>query len=61
MEINSIHEKFWQVFTRSVWKKPSSSSVTTDEAYKLLGLKKGATKEEVLKAANQLQKKYILI
>ena len=34
-----------------------SSSVTTDEAYKLLGLKKGATKEEVLKAANQLQKK----
>ena len=34
-----------------------SSSVTTDEAYILLGLKKGATKEEVLKAANQLQKK----
>ena len=34
-----------------------SSSVTTDEAYKLLGLKKGATKEEVLKADNQLQKK----
>ena len=34
-----------------------SSSVTTDEAYKLLGLKKGASKEEVLKAANQLQKK----
>ena len=34
-----------------------ASSVTTDEAYKLLGLKKGASKEEVLKAANQLQKK----
>ena len=34
-----------------------SSSVTTDEAYKLLVLKKGASKEEVLKAANQLQKK----
>ena len=34
-----------------------SSSVTTDEAYKLLGLKKGASKEDVLKAANQLQKK----
>ena len=34
-----------------------SSSVTTDEAYKLLGLKKGATIEELLKAANQLQKK----
>ena len=38
-------------------KTPSSSSVTTDEAYKLLGLKKGASKEEVIKAANQLQKK----
>ena len=34
-----------------------SSSVTNDEAYKLLGLKKGCTKEDVLKAANQLQKK----
>ncbi len=34
-----------------------SSSVTNDEAYKLLGLKKGCSKEEVLKAANQLQKK----
>ena len=34
-----------------------SSSVTNDEAYKLLGLKRGCTKEEVLKAANQLQKK----
>ena len=38
-------------------KDQGSSSVTTDEAYKLLGLKKGASKEEVLKAANQLQKK----
>ena len=34
-----------------------SSSLTSEEAYKLLGLKKGASKEEVLKAANQLQKK----
>ena len=34
-----------------------SSSVTNDEAYKLLGLKRGCTKEAVLKAANQLQKK----
>ena len=34
-----------------------SSSVTNDEAYKLLGLKKGCSQEEVLKAANQLQKK----
>ena len=36
---------------------PGSSSVTNDEAYKLLGLKRGCTKEDVLKAANQLQKK----
>ena len=34
---------------------PGSSSLTSEEAYKLLGLKKGASKE--LKAANQLQKK----
>jgi len=34
-----------------------SSSVTNDEAYKLLGLKRGCSKEEVLKVANQLQKK----
>ena len=34
-----------------------SSSLTSEEAYKLLGLKRGASKEEVLKAANQLQKK----
>ena len=38
-------------------KTQGSSSVTNEEAYKLLGLKKGASKEEVLKAANQLQKK----
>ncbi len=38
-------------------KTQGSTSVTTEEAYKLLGLKKGASKEEVLKAANQLQKK----
>ena len=31
--------------------------MTTEEAYKLLGLKKGVTKEEVLRAANNLQKK----
>ena len=38
-------------------KSQGSSSVTTDEAYKLLGLKKGVSKEEVLKAASNLQKK----
>ena len=34
-----------------------STSVSIDEAYKLLGLKKGVSKEEVVKAANQIQKK----
>ena len=34
-----------------------SSNISSDEAYKLLGLSKGCSKEEVLKAANQLQKK----
>ena len=38
-------------------KSQGSSSVTTEEAYKLLGLKKGVSKEEVLRAANNLQKK----
>ena len=34
-----------------------SSSISNDEAYKLLGLSKGCSKEEVLIAANRLQKK----
>jgi len=34
-----------------------SSSLTLDEAYKVLGIKKGCSKEEVIKAANNLQKK----
>ena len=34
-----------------------SSNISIDEAYKLLGLKKGCSEEEVLKAVNQLQKK----
>ena len=34
-----------------------SSSISNDEAYKLLGLSKGCSKEEVLIAANKLQKK----
>ena len=36
--------------------KPSSN-LSADEAYKILGLKKGCTKEEIVKAANGLQKK----
>ena len=35
----------------------SSSNLSTDDAYKILGIKKGCTKEEVIKAANSLQKK----
>ena len=34
-----------------------SSNLSTDEAYKILGIKRGSTKEEVIKAANSLQKK----
>ena len=34
-----------------------SSNLSADEAYKILGLKKGCSKEEVIKAANVLQKK----
>ena len=36
--------------------KPSSN-LSTDEAYKILGIKKGSSKEEIIKAANSLQKK----
>ena len=34
-----------------------SSNLSADEAYKILGLKKGCSKEDVVKAANLLQKK----
>ena len=34
-----------------------TSSLSTEEAYKLLGLSKGCSKEEVLKVAKKLQKK----
>ena len=34
-----------------------TSDLSIDEAYKILGLKKGCSKEEVIKAANGLQKK----
>ena len=35
----------------------SSDSISSDEAYKILGLKKGCSKEEIIKAVNSLQKK----
>ena len=34
-----------------------SSNISTDEAYKLLGLSKGCSKEEVFNAVSKLQKK----
>ena len=34
-----------------------SSNISIDEAYKLLGLTKGCSEEEVLNAVNKLQKK----
>jgi len=34
-----------------------SSNLSAEEAYKILGLKKGCTKEDVIKATNGLQKK----
>ena len=34
-----------------------TSSITIEESYKVLGLKKGCRKEEVMKAATKLQKK----
>ena len=34
-----------------------SSNISADEAYKILGLKKGCSKEDVIKATNKLQKK----
>jgi|TARA_B100000315_G_C14480737_1_gene542777 hypothetical protein len=34
-----------------------SSSLSDEEAYKILGVKKGCSKEDIVKAANMLQKK----
>ncbi len=44
-------------FSQGQVKTEGSSSVSLDEAYKLLGLKKGCSKEEVLNAAKKLQQK----
>ena len=35
----------------------SSGNLSSDEAYKILGLKKGSSKDEIIKTANLLQKK----
>ncbi len=45
-------------FSKGQFNQPQgSSNLSNDEAYKLLGLSKGCSKEEVLIAANKLQKK----
>ena len=38
-------------------KAKPSSNLSTDEAYKILGISKGCSKEEIIKASNSLQKK----
>ena len=43
-------------YGRSSESRPSSS-VSSDEAYKILGLQKGCSKEDVIKASNNSQKK----
>ena len=35
----------------------SSSNLSIDEAYKILGIKKGVSKEQIIRAANSIQKK----
>jgi len=35
----------------------TSTNIALDEAYKILGIKKGSTKDEIIKATNNLQKK----
>ena len=45
-------------FSKGQFYKPQgSSNISIDEAYKLLGLSKGCSKEEILNAVNKLQKK----
>ena len=45
-------------FSQNKFNQPQgSSNLSNDEAYRLLGLTKGCSKEEVLNAANKLQKK----
>ena len=45
-------------FSQGQFNRPQgSSNISSDEAYRLLGLTKGCSKEEVLIAANKLQKK----
>ena len=42
---------------RSTASTQGSTNISLEEAYKLLGLKKGCSKEEVIQASQKLQKK----
>ena len=42
---------------RSTASTQGSTNISIEEAYKLLGLKKGCSKEEVIQASQKLQKK----
>ena len=56
----SINDRYLanRKFSQGQFNQPQgSSSVSIDEAYKLLGLKKGCSKEEVLQVAKKLQQK----
>mgnify|MGYP001171128565 CR=1 FL=1 len=45
-------------FSQGQFKKPQgSSAISVNEAYRLLGLKKGCSKEEVLQVSKKLQRK----
>jgi hypothetical protein len=50
-------KKSGQFSRKNFGKSPASTSVTTNEAYKLLGLTRGCSKDEVLQSAMKLQKK----
>ena len=50
------HAGRFSYYGRSNQTQPSSN-LSAEEAYKILGLKKGCSKEDVIKAANGLQKK----
>ena len=61
MEINSIFKKFRKFSQGQFGKAQGSTNISKDEAYKLLGLSKGCSKEEVFNAVNKFKKKFIQI
>ena len=45
------------IFLKRSFSKPSNSSMTKKEAYQILGLREGATKDEILESYQKLMKK----